>query len=224
MAASGKNGIKTKTDKEYIRMKVHFYQKYGKRLLDLVISGSIIIILSPLWGVTSLFLYIQNKGGVFFIQERPGLNEKPFKILKFKTMNDQRDKTGNLLSDMQRITKMGAWLRKFSLDELPQLWNVLKGDMSLIGPRPLLFKYIPLYSDRQRRRHEVKPGITGWAQVNGRNAISWNKKFELDIFYIEHLGFALDMKIAWLTIIKVLKREGINQSDTRPMQPFEGTN
>lgn len=188
----------------------------------MVTSTSLIIFTSPILLGASLLLWIENRGGIFFIQKRPGRDEKAFKIVKFKTMSDRRDEAGNLLPDMQRITKIGGWLRKFSLDELPQLWNVLKGDMSMIGPRPLLFKYVPLYSDRERRRHEVKPGITGWAQVNGRNTISWEKKFELDLYYIEHLSFALDMKIVWLTIIKILKREGINQSELRPMQPFEG--
>jgi lipopolysaccharide/colanic/teichoic acid biosynthesis glycosyltransferase len=199
-----------------------FYPKYGKRLLDLVISGSVIILTAPLFGLASLLLWIENGTTIFFIQERPGLNEKPFKILKFKTMNEQRNSEGDLLPDMQRITKVGGWLRKLSLDELPQLLNVLKGDMSMVGPRPLLFKYIPLYSERQRRRHEVKPGITGWAQVNGRNSIRWEKKFEFDLYYIKHLSLSLDMKIVWWTIGKILKQEGVNQSKKRPMQPFEG--
>lgn len=145
-------------------------------------------------------------------------------MIKFKTMTDEKDEKGNLLPDMQRITTVGNWIRRLSLDELPQLLNVLKGDMSLIGPRPLLMRYLPLYNNEQRKRHNVKPGITGWAQVNGRNAISWERKFQLDVYYVKHQSFMLDMKILWLTILKVLKREGINQSDSRPMQPFEGTN
>ena len=222
MAASGEIRIKAEADKLPINIMGHLYKNYGKRLLDLVISGAAILFTSPIFGSVSLLLWVINKGDVFFIQVRPGQNERPFKILKFKTMNDQLDEKGKLLPDMQRITKVGRWLRKLSLDELPQLWNVLKGDMSIIGPRPLLFKYIPLYSDRQRRRHEVKPGITGWAQINGRNAISWEEKFELDLHYIEHVSLALDMKIIWLTMIKILKREGVNQSELRPMQPFKG--
>ncbi|WP_073058860.1 sugar transferase [Fodinibius roseus] len=201
-----------------------FYREYGKRFLDLLGAALILAVTLPLFLLISILLFIQNRGNVFFYQRRPGYQEKPFYIIKFKTMTDKRDAEGNLLPDMDRITMMGGWIRKLSLDELPQLINVLKGDMSLIGPRPLLFKYIPLYSEEQRRRHEVKPGITGWAQVNGRNAISWEEKFALDLFYVENISFALDLKIVWLTIIKIIKREGINQSDARPMQPFEGTN
>ena len=199
------------------------YSAFGKRILDIMISGLVLILTLPILLIAFILLWVENSGSVFFIQERPGLYERSFRIMKFKTMNDERGPDDNLLPDVQRITKVGGWLRKLSLDELPQLWNVLKGDMSLIGPRPLLFKYIPLYSERQRRRHEVKPGITGWAQVNGRNAISWEKKFELDLYYIEHISFGLDMKIVWLTIIKIIKREGVNQSELRPMQPFKGT-
>ena len=150
--------------------------------------------------------------------------EQPFHIIKFKTMTDEKDKEGNLLPDKDRITTLGQWVRKLSIDELPQLINVLKGDMSMIGPRPLLFKYIPLYTDEQRIRHNVRPGITGWAQVNGRNAISWTKKFELDLYYVENLSAALDFKIFWLTILKIFKREGINQSAERTMPPFDGMN
>src|SRR5699024_9141205 len=155
-------------------------------------------------------------------QKRPGYREKAFRIVKFKTMSDKKDEQGNLLPDGERITPLGSWIRKLSVDELPQLFNVLKGDMSMIGPRPLLFKYLPLYSDRQRRRHEVRPGITGWAQVNGRNAISWKRKFELDIYYVDHLCFLLDFRICWLTILKILKREGVNRSDNATMPPFSG--
>ena len=184
----------------------------------------LIIVLSPLILLVSALLSIQNKGTPFFYQDRPGKGEKRIRIVKFKSMTDERDEKGRLLPDNQRITRLGRFVRKWSLDELPQLFNVLKGDMSLIGPRPLLFKYIPLYSDEQRRRHEVKPGITGWAQVNGRNAISWQKKFELDVYYVDHLSFRLDFKIFWKTILKILKREGIDQSKERPMQPFTGNN
>lgn len=199
-----------------------FYLKYGKRIVDLITSVLAIIITSPLLAIVSLLLIIENGRSFIFFQKRPGYNEKPFCILKFKTMSDQKDADGNLLPDMERLTVVGRWLRKLSLDELPQLFNVLKGEMSIIGPRPLLFKYIPLYTGQQRRRHQVKPGITGWAQVNGRNAISWEQKFKLDLYYVDHLSFAIDIKVVWLTIIKILKRDGINQSDDRPMQPFEG--
>ncbi|MCW9706776.1 sugar transferase [Aliifodinibius sp. 1BSP15-2V2] len=200
------------------------YRSYGKRIFDVIISVLLLTAFSPLLVVISILLFIQNKGDIFFYQRRPGFKEQPFEIIKFKTMTDRRDEQGNLLPDMQRITKVGSWIRKLSLDELPQLINVLNGDMSLIGPRPLLFEYIPYYNEQQRKRHEVKPGITGWAQVNGRNSIDWKKKFELDCFYIEHLSFSLDMKIIVLTVVKILKREGINQSENQPMQPFRGSN
>ena len=171
-----------------------------------------------------LILIISNNGYAFYFQNRPGLNGEIFRIIKFKTMNDKKDSDGNLLSDASRLTKIGQFVRKTSLDELPQLINVLKGDMSLIGPRPLLPEYLPLYNESQRRRHEVKPGITGWAQVNGRNSISWTKKFELDVYYVDHVSFIFDLQILWKTFIKVIKTEGVNQSDIRPMQPFDGTN
>ena len=174
--------------------------------------------------IITILLYFQNKGTPFFFQERPGKNAKPFKIIKFKTMTDEKDENGVLLPDNKRITKLGGFIRKWSLDELPQLFNVLMGTMSLVGPRPLLFKYIPLYSEEQNRRHEVRPGITGWAQVNGRNSISWTKKFELDLYYVDYISFVLDLKILWMTFLKVIKREGITQSAERPMQPFNGNN
>lgn len=174
--------------------------------------------------VLIILLYLQNKGNPFFIQERPGKDASPFQILKFKTMTDEKDENGNLLPDNKRITKLGDLIRKTSLDELPQMINVMKGDMSLVGPRPLLFKYLNLYSKEQFRRHEVLPGITGWAQVNGRNNIAWSEKFEFDVFYVDHLSFLLDIKILWMTFLKVLKKEGVNQSDERPMQPFNGKN
>lgn len=200
------------------------YKNFFKRILDLVVSLIGLIISFPFIIIVYIILYRQNRGKVFFFQERPGLDQKGFHIIKFKTMSDAKDGTGKLLPDNQRITKVGKIIRKLSIDELPQLLNVLKGDMSLVGPRPLLFKYMPLYSEEQLRRHEVKPGITGWAQVNGRNSISWTKKFELDIFYVNQLSFLLDIKILWLTFIKVIKKEGVNQNDDRPMQPFEGDN
>jgi undecaprenyl phosphate N,N'-diacetylbacillosamine 1-phosphate transferase len=203
---------------------MEFYRNVGKRILDLFVSVVGLIILCPVILVFCVVLFIQNRGHAFFVQERPGFNETSFKIIKFKTMNDRRDKFGKLLPDSQRITRTGSWIRSLSLDELPQLFNVVKGDMSLVGPRPLLFKYIPLYSEHQRKRHKVKPGITGWAQVNGRNSISWAQKFEYDSYYVEHVSFRLDISILWLTLLKVIKREGVNQSAAAPMQPFNGSN
>lgn len=200
------------------------YKHFFKRLLDIVLSIVVFVFTSPLFLLTYFVLFAQNKGKVFYLQERPGIHQKPFRIIKFKTMTDEKDAQGNFLQDIERITKFGSIVRKLSIDELPQLINVLKGDMSLIGPRPLLFKYIPLYSKEQLRRHEVRPGITGWAQVNGRNSISWTKKFALDIEYIDHISFLLDIKIFWLTLYKIIKKEGVNQTESRPMQPFNGKN
>lgn len=172
--------------------------------------------------MVTIGLYLVNQGKPFFFQARPGKNGKVFKIIKFKTMNDLKDQNGNLLSDELRLTKIGTFVRKTSLDEMPQLINVLKGDMSLIGPRPLLTQYLHLYNDFQNRRHEVKPGITGWAQVNGRNAISWDKKFELDVWYVDNISFVVDIKILFLTIIKVLKSDGINPDNQSLTEPFIG--
>lgn len=200
------------------------YVRFFKRPFDLIFSVLVLLITSPLLILTSALLLFQNRGNIFFFQKRPGWKEKPFYIIKFRTMSNEKDKNGDLLPDMDRITTVGKWVRKLSLDELPQMFNVVKGDMSVVGPRPLLFKYIPLYSESQRRRHEVKPGITGWAQINGRNSISWQKKFEYDVFYVDNVSFKFDLKIIFLTVLKVLKREGINQTVTRPMQPFDGTN
>tara|TARA_B100000809_G_C15106352_1_gene518905 strand:+ start:330 stop:935 length:606 start_codon:yes stop_codon:yes gene_type:complete len=200
------------------------YKVNSKRILDLIISIIILIISSPIFVIVFFILLIQNRAKVVFFQERPGLREKSFKIIKFKTMTDEKDENGKLLPDAKRITKIGSVIRKLSLDELPQLINVIKGDMSLVGPRPLLFKYMKLYSAEQLRRHSVRPGITGWAQVNGRNSISWTKKFELDIFYVDNISFLLDVKILWFTFLKVIKKEGVNQTDDRPMLPFDGTN
>jgi len=200
------------------------YKKVFKRVIDLIVAFVALLILAPLIGLVTLLLYSQNKGKPFFFQERPGQFKKPFYIIKFKTMTDEKDAEGNLLPDNLRITKFGGWVRKLSIDELPQLINVLKGEMSLVGPRPLLFKYMPLYSAEQLRRHEVRPGITGWAQVNGRNSISWTQKFALDVEYVDKVSFLMDCKILLLTVKKVLIREGINQSAERPMQPFNGTN
>ena len=184
-------------------------------------------LLSPIFLVTIILLFFANKNGwkgVFFTQERPGKNEKIFKALKFKTMTDERDADGNLLPDEQRLTKVGRFVRSTSIDELPQLINVLKGDMALIGPRPLLVQYLPLYNKEQARRHEVRPGITGWAQCHGRNAISWSKKIELDVWYVDHCSFLLDLKIILLTIKKVLVREGISSETSATMEPFTGNN
>lgn len=200
------------------------YQRFFKRFLDILVSIIVLILTSPILLVVFCILGFQNNGKIFFFQQRPGLQQKPFKIIKLKTMTDEIDVHGKLLPDNQRITKAGKIIRRLSIDELPQLANVLKGDMSLIGPRPLLFKYIPLYSKEQLRRHEVRPGITGWAQVNGRNSISWTQKFKFDIFYVDHLSFILDIKILWLTFIKVVQREGVNETLDRPMQPFNGNN
>lgn len=200
------------------------YRKVVKRALDIFVAAILLLLTLPILIIVSVILAIQNDGSVFFVQERPGKGEKLFRIIKLKTMSDKKDENGNLLPDNIRLTKAGRIIRKLSIDELPQLFNVLMGSMSLIGPRPLLVRYLPLYSEEQRRRHEVKPGITGWAQVNGRNSISWKKKFELDIFYVDNLSLILDLKILILTIRKVMQREGVNQSDSRPMQPFNGLN
>src|SRR5690606_25691387 len=179
------------------------YKNYLKRLFDFLAAFFGLLLLSPIFIVVTIGLYFANQGKPFFFQERPGLNERIFKIIKFKTMNDKKDENGNLLSDAERLTPIGAFVRKTSLDEIPQLINVLKGDMSIIGPRPLRTFYLPLYNDIQKTRHNVRPGITGWARVNGRNAITWTKKFELDVFYVNNISFLLDMKIFVLTIKKV---------------------
>ncbi|MBI1184870.1 lipid carrier--UDP-N-acetylgalactosaminyltransferase [bacterium] len=200
------------------------YRLFFKRIFDILISLLVLVIVSPLFILTIVLLLFQNNGKPFFYQSRPGKNHKEFKIIKFKSMNDKRGADGKLLPDIERMTPLGKFVRKLSIDELPQLFNVLKGEMSLIGPRPLLFKYIELYSPEQNRRHEVMPGITGLAQVKGRNSISWAEKFEYDIFYVNNLSLWLDIKILVLTFLKVIKTEGVNQSDTRPMEPFDGTN
>ena len=198
------------------------YKNFIKGFLDFTAAFIGLILLSPLFILITLFLYFANQGKPFFIQPRPGKNGKIFHIIKFKTMNDKRDQNGNLLPDADRLTTVGSIVRKTSMDEIPQLINVLKGEMSLIGPRPLLTHYLNLYSDFQNRRHEVKPGITGWAQVNGRNAISWDKKFEYDVWYVDHLSFGLDVKILFKTIQKVIKKEGINAADAATIEPFDG--
>ncbi len=198
------------------------YKNYIKGFIDFAVALLGLIILSPLFIIITVFLYFANQGHPFFIQARPGKNGVIFHIVKFKTMNDKKDKDGKLLPDADRLTTVGSLVRKTSLDEIPQLLNVLKGDMSIIGPRPLLTHYLHLYNDFQNRRHEVKPGITGWAQVNGRNAISWDKKFELDVWYVDHLSFGLDLKILFKTVLKVIKKEGINAADAATIEPFNG--
>ncbi|MBK6732463.1 MAG: sugar transferase [Bacteroidetes bacterium] len=200
------------------------YQHFIKYAIDFLAAVFLLLLLSPLLLIISIILYFTNNKSIFFRQDRPGYMEKKIRIVKFKSMNDNRDSNGDLLPDNKRLTAFGRFIRKTSIDELPQLWNVLTGDMSLIGPRPLLYKYIPLYSDEQRRRHLVRPGITGWAQVNGRNSISWNEKFNLDVYYVDNISLWLDIKIFWMTLIKVIKREGVNQSAERPMMPFNGKN
>ena len=201
------------------------YKHFFKRFIDFTLSLIGFIIISPIFIVLWTWLTITNKGaGAFFFQERPGKNEKIFRVIKFKTMNDRRDASGNLLPDAQRLMTVGKFVRSTSLDEIPQLLNVIKGDMSLIGPRPLLVQYLPLYKEEQKRRHEVRPGITGWAQVNGRNAISWQQKFEYDVWYVDHVSLSLDLKIMYKTIQKVFKRDGINSDTSATMEPFKGNN
>lgn len=201
------------------------YKNYLKRGLDFIISLIALIIISPLLVVVTIWLHFANKGaGAFFTQERPGKNAKIFKVIKFKTMTDERDADGKLLPDAQRLTKAGKFVRSTSIDELPQLINVLKGDMALIGPRPLLPSYLPLYSPYQMRRHEVRPGISGWAQCHGRNAISWTERFKLDVWYVDHCNLWTDIKVIWITVMKVIKRADINNEATATMYPFDGTN
>lgn len=199
------------------------YKHFLKRIIDFFLSLSGFIVISPIFIIVWIWLTIANKGaGAFFFQERPGKDEKIFKVIKFKTMTDEKNHQGNLLPDSERLTKIGRFVRSTSLDEIPQLLNVIKGDMSLIGPRPLLVQYLPLYNDIQKRRHEVRPGITGWAQVNGRNAISWQQKFEYDVWYVENISLSLDFKILIRTIQKVFKREGISSDTSATMEAFKG--
>ena len=201
------------------------YKHFFKRFFDFILSLSALLIASPILLVVTIWLQFANKGaGAFFFQDRPGKNGKIFKVIKYKTMTDERDASGKLLPDAERLTKVGKFVRSTSIDELPQLINVLKGDMALIGPRPLLVQYLPLYSKEQARRHEVRPGITGWAQVNGRNTLSWTEKFKHDVWYVDHYSFLLDLKIIFLTIKKVLIREGISQEGAATMEFFTGNN
>jgi len=199
------------------------YSFFLKRLFDFIIAFITTLFSSVVFLIITVLLFFSNQGKPFFLQPRPGKNGKIFKVIKFKTMNDKKDANGNLLPDSERLTPIGAFIRKTSLDEIPQLLNVIKGDMSLVGPRPLLVQYLPLYNEKQRRRHEVRPGITGWAQVNGRNAISWEQKFEYDVWYVDNISFALDLKILFLTIKKVFKREGISAAGQATMEPFKGS-
>lgn len=201
------------------------YRDFFKRTIDILASGCALVVLSVPLAAVTVWLHFANKGaGAFFFQERPGKNGKIFKVVKFKTMTDERDKDGQLLPDAERLTNVGRFVRSTSIDELPQLWNVLKGDMSLIGPRPLLVQYLPLYSKEQARRHEVRPGITGWAQCHGRNAISWTKKFELDVWYVDHISFITDCKVVLTTLKKVVCREDINSATAATMEFFNGNN
>ena len=201
------------------------YKDFWKRVIDFILSLLTLAILWPILLFITIWLHFANKGaGAFFLQERPGKNGKIFKVVKFKTMTDERDAEGNLLPDADRLTNVGRFVRSTSIDELPQLINVVKGDMALIGPRPLLSQYLPLYSEEQARRHEVRPGITGWAQCHGRNAISWTEKFKLDVWYVDHCSFLTDLKVIGITIKKVLVRDGISQEGNATMEAFNGHN
>jgi len=198
------------------------YKNFFKPVIDALAAILFLLILSPVFVFVFVALVISNQGKPFFYQPRPGKDEKIFNVIKFKTMNDKKDTNGNLLADKDRLTPLGSFVRKTSLDEIPQLINVIKGDMSLIGPRPLLVRYLPLYNEFQRRRHEVRPGITGWAQANGRNALSWEQKFELDVWYVDHISFLLDVKIFLRTLKKVVKSEGISAKGQATTEPFRG--
>lgn len=201
------------------------YKHFFKRFFDFWISLIVLIVISPILLIVTIWLHFANKGaGAFFLQNRPGKDGKIFKVIKFKTMTDERDAEGNLLPDEARLTKVGRFVRSTSIDELPQLINVLKGDMALIGPRPLLVQYLPLYSPEQMRRHEVRPGISGWAQCHGRNAIKWTQKFEYDVWYVDHLTMVTDMKVIVLTLLEVLQRNGINEEGSATIEPFNGNN
>ena len=198
------------------------YTGFFKRAIDVVSAFLFLVLVSPIFILICIALGVANQGKPFFFQRRPGKNERIFSIIKFKSMNDKKDAKGKLLPDFQRMTPIGNFIRSTSLDEIPQLINVLKGDMSLIGPRPLLVSYLPLYNEEQKKRHSVRPGITGWAQVNGRNAISWQQKFDLDVYYVKNRSFSLDMKILWMTLLKVVKRDGVSASADLTMEPFKG--
>jgi lipopolysaccharide/colanic/teichoic acid biosynthesis glycosyltransferase len=208
-----------------VKTKKKFYRDHSKRWIDVVLAFTALLLLCPIIIVSYILLSIVNgKAGVFFFQQRPGKNGNLFRIIKFKTMNDRRDANGMLLHDAERLTRVGRLVRSTSIDELPQLWNVLRGDMSLIGPRPLLPQYMPLYNVEQARRHEVRPGITGWAQCHGRNAISWTEKFKLDVWYVDNVSLWVDIKIIFITLKKVFAQEGINETGQATMEAFNGTN
>ena len=201
------------------------YRRYFKRIIDFFVAFLALLLIGWFLIIVAIWLHFANKGaGAFFLQERPGKGEKIFKVIKFKTMTDERDAEGNLLPDEERLTKVGRFVRSTSIDELPQLVNVLKGDMSLIGPRPLLVQYLPLYNEEQRRRHEVRPGISGWAQCHGRNTISWTEKFKYDVWYVDHCTLWTDIQVIWKTIGNVLRREGISADNSATMEPFNGNN
>ena len=203
--------------------KASFYEKYTKRALDIVLSALGLVVLSPVIALTALLVHCKLGSPVIFCQPRPGKDGEIFNLYKFRTMTDARDEKGNMLPDEVRLTGFGKLLRVTSLDELPELWNILLGNMSIVGPRPLLVKYLPLYSEEQRRRHDVRPGLTGWAQVHGRNALSWEEKFRLDVWYVEHLSFWVDVKTVFLTVKNVLRREGISSATAATMEEFRGT-
>ena len=209
-----------------MRHKAGFYERFVKRLLDIVLSGCALIVLSPVLLVTAILVRVKLGSPVIFCQERPGKDEKIFKLHKFRSMSDARDEEGNLLPDKERLGKFGRTLRATSLDELPELWDIFRGKMSIVGPRPLLVKYLPLYNDEQHRRHDVRPGLTGWAQVHGRNLVSWEEKFAYDVDYVDHISFALDVKIIFMTVRCVLAHEGINSNQSKndevTMDEFEG--
>jgi len=202
---------------------IAWYPQHFKKFLDFICSGSALILLSPVLTILAMVVRKEIGRPVFFVQARPGLHGQPFHIYKFRTMTDQRDANGNLLPDAVRLTRLGRFLRSTSMDELPELWNVLKGDMSIVGPRPLLMKYLPRYTKEQARRHDVRPGLTGWAQINGRNAITWEEKFTLDTWYVDNLSFGLDIKIIFTTLMKVIRREGISANGEATMSEFLGT-
>lgn len=206
-----------------MKSKNDIYRRYGKRLIDIVVALTLLVFILPIIGIIALIIWITMGRPILFRQYRPGLYGRPFQIYKFRTMTNARDSKGNLLPDECRLTRFGKWLRRTSLDELPELWNVLKGEMSIVGPRPLLMEYLPRYTPEQARRHEVKPGITGWAQINGRNAISWEEKFKHDVWYVDNWSIWLDIKIIFITLIKVLRGEGISARGHATMPEFKGS-
>jgi lipopolysaccharide/colanic/teichoic acid biosynthesis glycosyltransferase len=221
MATTCKKGIKANALSVPVNRRNLMYRKFFKPLIDWLTSLCLFILISPCFIIFAIITWFSTSGDVFFIHQRPGLNGKPFKLLKFKTMNDKCGIDGELLPNVQRITRFGCFMRKMSIDEIPQLINVLKGDLSLVGPRPLEIRYLNLYTEEQKRRHNVKPGMTGWAQIKGRNTLTWEEKFKLDIWYVDNLNFSLDMKILLTTLVKVLKREGINSDASNTVVPFD---